>query len=493
MKTIMRYVWLMIVSAAVSVGTTYYVMNTKLSGREMTMTENGDSLSLTTSPYTRLASLTDAGETNFTQAAEMSVNAVVHVKVTYPNQRQTYSTDPFFEFFFGRPQQRETPAQRASGSGVIIAKDGYIVTNNHVIDKAAQIVVVLNDKREFNATLVGTDPNTDIALLKIEADNLPVILMGNSDELRIGEWVLAVGNPFNLTSTVTAGIVSAKARNINILNTEMKIESFIQTDAAVNPGNSGGALVNTKGELVGINTAIASQTGSYSGYSFAVPTSIVQKVVSDLRQYGIVQRAILGIQMQEITAELKNEKHLSTLQGAYVTTVIPDGAAYKAGVKAGDVITQIDAAAIHTNTDLQEQIARHRPGDSVTLTVLRGDKMLTLVAELTNRQGGTGLIEKQNNVSLGAEIEELPDNIKQRLGINYGVQVTNLKNGALKKAGVPNGYIILKANNRTIRTTTDWQDVVQQAMAASDNDQVLFLTGCTQQGRILYYAVNLRE
>ena len=252
---------------------------------------------------------------DFTQAAELSINAVVHVKTTYRNQVSSQQMD-FFEFFFGRPgQQREMPAQQASGSGVIISEDGYIVTNNHVIDRADQILVVLNDKREYTATLVGTDPNTDIALLKIEETGLPVILMGNSDDLRVGEWVLAVGNPFNLTSTVTAGIVSAKARNINILNAEMKIESFIQTDAAVNPGNSGGALVNTRGELVGINTAIASQTGSYSGYSFAVPTSIVRKVVNDIRQYGVVQRAILGVQMREITSELKKEKKLTTLQG----------------------------------------------------------------------------------------------------------------------------------------------------------------------------------
>ncbi len=318
MKKIFRFLGIVLLIAAVSAGTTLAVL--KYSNPQFQITNyksqiTNDSTGIPVA-YSRFASLPQAGETDFTQAAELSVNAVVHVKTTYRNQVSSQQMD-LFEFFFGRPgQQREMPAQQASGSGVIISEDGYIVTNNHVIDRADQIQVVLNDKREYTATLVGTDPNTDIALLKIEETGLPVILMGNSDDLRVGEWVLAVGNPFNLTSTVTAGIVSAKARNINILNAEMKIESFIQTDAAVNPGNSGGALVNTRGELVGINTAIASQTGSYSGYSFAVPTSIVQKVVSDIRQYGVVQRAILGVQMREITSELKKEKKLSTLQEA---------------------------------------------------------------------------------------------------------------------------------------------------------------------------------
>lgn len=394
MKKMIGYLLLLMLTIAVSAATTYYILRKQLATNEMTMSYNGDSLAALPASYARFAALTDAGETNFTQAAELSVNAVVHVKVSYANQRQYYSSDPLFEYFFGRPQTREVPQQQASGSGVIISSDGYIVTNNHVIDRAQQILVVLNDKREFQAVLVGTDPNTDIALLKIEASDLPAIRMGSSDELRVGEWVLAVGNPFNLTSTVTAGIVSAKARNINILDADMKIESFIQTDAAVNPGNSGGALVNTRGELVGINTAIASRTGSYSGYSFAVPVSIAQKVVGDLRQYGVVQRAVLGVQMREITAELKREKNLGTLQGVYVVAVLPDGAAQRAGVRQGDVITQIDAAPIKTGTDLQEQIGRHRPGDTVMLTILRENTLMTLSASLTNRQGGTTLMNK---------------------------------------------------------------------------------------------------
>ena len=496
MKKIFRFFGIVLLIAAVSTGTTLAVLKYGNSSDLSPITNykfSSDSLGLQAA-YSRFASLPQAGETDFTQAAELSVNAVVHVKTTYRNQVSSQQMD-IFEFFFGRPgQQREMPAQQASGSGVIISEDGYIVTNNHVIDRADQIQVVLNDKREYTATLVGTDPNTDIALLKIDETNLPVILMGNSDDLRVGEWVLAVGNPFNLTSTVTAGIVSAKARNINILNAEMKIESFIQTDAAVNPGNSGGALVNTRGELVGINTAIASRTGSYSGYSFAVPVSIVQKVVSDIRQYGIVQRAILGVQMREITSELQKEKKLSTLQGAYVERVVPDGAAEKAGIQSGDVITRIDDAAVKTGTDLQEHIGRHRPGDVVSVTLLRDGKTLTVQATLTNRDGGTGVISAEDKASvLGATFSELTDTQKERLGINYGLQIKSLKAGKLKSAGVPADFIILKVNNHSVRTEEDLNDIVRRANSASERDRVLFITGCTPQGRVRYYAVNLAE
>ena len=307
--------------------------------------------------------------TDFTQAAEMSVNSVVHVKTTY-NIRQTAS-DPILEFFFGRPLQQEPRIQQASGSGVIISHDGFIVTNNHVIDKARNIEVILNDKRTYPATLVGTDPNTDIALLKIEQDRLPWLSFGNSDSLQIGEWVLAIGNPFNLTSTVTAGIVSAKARNINIINSSMKIESFIQTDAAVNPGNSGGALVNTRGELVGINTAIASQTGSYAGYSFAVPAAIVSKVVSDLKTYGTVQRGLMGVQITDITSDIKQKLHLTTMQGVLITNVIDNSAAAKAGLRAGDVIISINNRTTNGTAELQEVIGQHNPGDTIEVQYIR--------------------------------------------------------------------------------------------------------------------------
>jgi S1-C subfamily serine protease len=310
----------------------------------------------------------------------------------------------------------------------------------------------------------------------------------------VGEWVLAVGNPFNLTSTVTAGIVSAKARNINILNADMKIESFIQTDAAVNPGNSGGALVNTRGELVGINTAIASQTGSYAGYSFAVPTSIVQKVVGDIRQYGTVQRAILGIQMREITSDLQKEKKLTTLQGAYVERVLEDGAAHKAGIQKGDVITRVDDAVIKTGTELQKHIGLHRPGDIVSVTLIRDGKTKVVEVVLTNKEGGTTLIAADNDTSiLGATFDELTERQMQQLGITYGLQIKSLKAGKLKKAGVPNDFIILKINNRPIRTEEDLYEMLRYASAASERDRVLFITGCTPKGHVQYYAINLTE
>ncbi|MBO7259592.1 MAG: trypsin-like peptidase domain-containing protein, partial [Paludibacteraceae bacterium] len=306
--------------------------------------------------------------------------------------------DPFLEFFFGLPhyQERPQPQQQGFGSGVIISNDGYIVTNNHVIDRADMIQVVLNDKRTYTAQLVGTDPTTDIALLKIEADSLPTITFGDSDMLKVGEWVLAVGNPFNLTSTVTAGIVSAKARNINILNAAMKIESFIQTDAAVNPGNSGGALVNIQGRLVGINTAIASETGSYAGYAFAVPTSIVQKVVEDLKQHGTVQRAILGVQIADITDRLAKDRNIHTLAGAYVNSVMELSAAHMAGITEGDIITHVNNSPIKTVAELQEQIGRHRPGDEITITLLRNNTSITLPVTLQNRQGTTEILTKDN-------------------------------------------------------------------------------------------------
>ncbi len=493
MKTTLKYLFAILLICGVSVGTTFFVLRNVQPQVLIGQNTSNDSITIPTA-YAKFAALPEMGETDFTVAAELSVNAVVHVKTTYTATSQRSATHPLFEFFFGIPEQqyRQMPQRQASGSGVIISQDGYIVTNNHVIDRASQIEVVLNDKRSFSATLVGTDPNTDIALLKIEADSLPVILMGNSDDLRIGEWVLAVGNPFNLTSTVTAGIVSAKARNINILDSDMKIESFIQTDAAVNPGNSGGALVNTRGELVGINTAIASQTGSYAGYSFAVPTSIVQKVVSDIKQFGMVQRAVLGVQLQEITSALKQEKNLPTLQGAYVAHVVENSSAEKAGVQIGDVITHVNTHAVHTVTDLQEQIGRHRPGDKVTIGVLRKGKALSLTAELTNKSGTTTMIEK-GKASLGAELVEIDDATKQKLGINYGLQVKSMEKGKLQSAGVPKGFIILKANNRAIRSEKDLQEVYDSARMAATNDRVIFLTGIHPNGRVEYYVVNLNE
>ena len=384
MRKFFQFLGIVLLTAGVSVGTTLYMQQRQSEQHQLVSYTTGEQGTVSFASHNRGTETVGVAPVDFTKAAEMSVGAVVHVKTKYNVYGKQQYVDPFYQFFFGRPQQQPQAQAQATGSGVILSQDGYIVTNNHVIQQANEIEVVLNDKRSFPAQLIGTDPNTDIALLKIEATGLPTLEMGNSDDLKVGEWVLAVGNPFNLTSTVTAGIVSAKARNINILDAEMKIESFIQTDAAVNPGNSGGALVNTRGELVGINTAIASQTGSYAGYAFAVPTSIVQKVVADLRQYGSVQRALLGIRMLDITSEVQQYYGLNSLEGVYIAEVVPGSAAEKGGVIDGDVIVAMDGAPVNSSSELQEKIARKNPGDEVTLTVKRDGKRLDLRVKLTN-------------------------------------------------------------------------------------------------------------
>ena len=447
-----------------------------------------------TNPYARFASAAPALDTDFTVAAELSVHAVVHVK-TKTKIEQVYSRDPFLEFFFGNPyrgQQREAPVQEGAGSGVIISPDGYIVTNNHVVGDADEIEVTLNDNRTFTASVVGKDPNTDIALIKIKADNLPTIPFGNSDDLKVGEWVLAVGNPFNLTSTVTAGIVSAKARNINILNTEMRIESFIQTDAAVNPGNSGGALVNTRGELVGINTAIASRTGSFTGYSFAVPSSIVSKVVTDIREYGTVQRAVLGVAIQDISNELAKAEGLKTMQGAYVANVTEGSSAEKAGVKRGDIIVNVNGSKVNSSSELQEQIGRYRPGDEIFIEVLRDNKSQRLQVKLQNRQGNTEIISTEAVADiLGAKFQEVDHKTAAKLGISYGVQVASVGKGKFQEQGIQEEYIILKINGMQIRKADDIQKALDAAMNEEEEGRVLFIAGVYPNGNVAHYAINL--
>jgi len=344
----------------------------------------------------------EPGEPNFNKAAETATPAVVHIKSTQEVTRNQSPRSPLEEMLrefygdqFDYPQQ--FPPQSSFGSGVIVSKDGYIVTNNHVIQKADKIEVILNDNRSYIGSIVGTDPTTDLAVIKIKETQLPYIRFGKSEALKIGDWVVAVGNPFNLNSTVTAGIVSAKGRAINIIRGEnrMGIESFIQTDAVVNPGNSGGALVNTEGELIGINTAIASPTGAFAGYAFAVPETIVQKVVNDLTKYGVVQRAFLGVMMMDLNADLiKNEK-INSIKGVYISDVVPNGAAQKAGLRKGDVITKIDSIEINSASRLQELIAMKKPGDKIKISILRNNKNLDMDATLTNQQGKTTLIDKQ--------------------------------------------------------------------------------------------------
>lgn len=434
----------------------------------------------------------DGEPVDFTYAADKSVNAVVHVMTTYEVQ-QSQMSDPFLEYFFGERNFQQAPQKRqASGSGVIISKDGYIVTNNHVVDGAAQVNVVLNDKRQFKAEIIGTDPTTDLALLKVDAEDLPTLPIGNSDNLKVGEWVLAVGNPFNLTSTVTAGIVSAKARNINILSGDMKIESFIQTDAAVNPGNSGGALVNTRGELVGINAAIASQTGSYTGYAFAIPTSIMSKVVADLKEYGTVQRALLGVQIRDIDADFAKEKNLETMEGAYVASVGSQSAASDAGIKEGDIITHVSGNKVKTVSELQEKISRFRPGDKVQITLLRNGKQETVSVTLKNMMGNTNVVKNYDTKQLGATLTPLTDKQKSNLGINYGLQVTSVeKGGRFQQAGIPKGYIILRINNQKVTSTTDVESII--STLKGEQEKALFISGILPNGKVVYYAVDMNE
>ena len=433
---------------------------------------------------------------DFTVAAENTVNAVVHVKTKIQPKsfgNGNLQNDPFFDFFFGpgNGTPRQIEPQMASGSGVIISTDGYIVTNNHVVSESDNIQVVLNDKRTFTATVVGSDPNTDIALLKIDAKELPTVVFGNSDDLKIGEWVLAVGNPFNLTSTVTAGIVSAKARNINIIASDLRIEAFIQTDAAINPGNSGGALVNTKGELVGINTAIASQTGSYAGYGFAVPVSIVSKVVADIKQFGTVQRAMMGVKIRDIDDDFAKEKKIKMLEGVYVDEVTDRSAAMEAGIKVGDVITKINEIAVKSASELQEQVGRHRPGDKISVTYLREDKEKTVTVMLRNRQGDTGLIKNKGIEALGASFEEVSDELKQKLHISGGVQIVGLqKSSLLSQAGVQKGLVILKINNKPVRKVSDVESVVNANNSAGEQDRALFISGIYPNGKVAYYAID---
>jgi len=398
---------------------------------------------------------------DFTTAAENSVNAVVHVTSKY-NLRNEYYGNPLYEFFFGDQYSRQ-PAV-SFGSGVIITDDGYIVTNNHVIEQSDEIQVVLNDKRTYTAELVGTDPGTDLALLKIDGKDLPFIAMGNSDDIKVGEWVLAVGNPFNLTSTVTAGIVSAKARNINILRDQQyPIESYIQTDAAVNKGNSGGALVNMKSELVGINSAILSPSGAYSGYSFAIPVNIVRKVVSDIIKYGEVQRAVLGVEIRDINKELVEKHNLDKIEGVFIANVTDDGAAKEAGLKSGDVILEINDVKINSVAELTGQIGRYRPGEKVNITIKRANKKKQIDVILRNMHGTTKLIKADEYLAiLGADFQKLSTSDQRRLGIETGVKVVDLNDdGALKKAGVKEGFVITYIQGKKIAHVDDIKRVIR--------------------------------
>ena len=434
--------------------------------------------------------VTPAISTDFTVAAEKAIPAVVHV--TVKAIVEGYSNNPF-DFFFGPENYKRQYPVSGSGSGVIISSDGYIITNNHVVEKSDEIQVILNDKRKFEAKVIGTDPATDLALIKIEAKDLPVLDFGNSDDLKVGEWVLAVGNPFNLSTTVTAGIVSAKARGIGILGDksevsgkEIRIESFIQTDAAVNPGNSGGALVDTNGKLVGINTAIASPTGTYAGYSFAVPVTIVKKVVADIIEFGEVQRALLGVQIADISAELAKEKGIKELNGVYVYSVYENSTASDAGIKDDDIILTIDAIQVNSVSQLQETVSKYRPGDKATISFMRNGIKKSVVATFKNKWGSVTTGKSEMSL-LGASLQELTKDELKKYGLSYGIQVTGLEAGKLLAAGVKEGYIITKINDTRITSVTEYVKVVKNANSA------LFITGLYPNGRWAYYAINMES
>lgn len=447
---------------------------------------------------------------DLTYAAEKAVPAVVHIKYVQNSKTKTIDVqdDPFGGFFdpfgfFGNPDQGnggtrkqriQTPKREATGSGVIISSDGYIVTNNHVVDGADELTVTLNDNREFSAKIIGTDKQTDLALIKVNAKDLPALPIGDSEKLKVGEWVIAVGNPYNLSSTVTAGIVSAKARGLGA--TANGIESFIQTDAAINPGNSGGALVNTQGELVGINAMLYSQTGSYSGYGFAIPTSIMNKVVDDIKKYGSVQRVALAIQGGDVINYINMQKEqgkpadLGTNEGVYVAKITDeDGNGANAGIVAGDVITKFDGKKVTKMSELQQYLNEKRPGDKASITYLHNKKEVTKNITLKNAQGTTKLIEQADIDVLGGQFRPITDAQKSQLNISYGLEVLKINNGALKDAGINRGFIIQKVNDTQVKSIDDLQKEVKSA--STSKDPVLYVQGVYPTGRKGYYAVPL--
>ena len=429
----------------------------------------------------RTVNLSQDNWPDFTYAAESAVDAVVYVKVV-STQPQQQAPSSIFDFFFGypgaAPQQRE---RVNSGSGVIIREDGYIVTNNHVIEGATKIDVTLNNNQTYSATLVGTDPATDVALLKVEASGLPVIPFGDSDKLRLGEWVIAIGSPYDLRSTITAGIVSAKGRSMP--NTgEFKIESFIQTDAAVNPGNSGGALVDKAGNLVGINTAIISQTGSYTGYSFAVPSNIVRKIAYDLMDFGSVKRAVLGISMKPIDDKIAEDLKLSSRNGVYISEVSKSGAADQAGIRSGDILLAIDSTKIANPASVQEAVSRFSPGDKAVVTVLRDGKEMRFDVTFKGTAQDTGTLSDDGSVAFyGSSIKEADEKTLEKFGLKNGVQIVQLGPGKLMEAGAVEGFIIQYVNDHPVKTPQEVIDIVKKSK------RTVFIEGVTPSGRIGYF------
>ncbi len=427
---------------------------------------------------------------DLTMAAEKSVHAVVHVKVQMKEEQGDMEDNPLYDFFFGpgnrqRHRQQQPQYRMAEGSGVIISPDGYIVTNNHVVDESVNLQVITNDGHEYKAKVIGRDPNTDIALIKIEGNNLPYLTWGNSDALKLGEWVLAVGNPFNLTSTVTAGIVSAKSRSLNIIQGQkLPLESFIQTDAAVNPGNSGGALVDSRGNLVGINTAIASQTGSYTGYAFAVPSLIAKKVVDDIAKFGRVQRAILGVMIRDVNDSIAKANKMENFQGVYVNATTSGGSAERAGIKKGDLIISINGIKVNSSQQLIETIWKYSPGIDINVTIRRNGQLKDVKVSL---KGDTSISPgpKIEMSAIGAEFGPLSNRDADRLQIDHGVQITNLSKGKLKDAGIRKGFIITDINKQPVSSKEDVDDI----LGKSNSKKPVLIEGVYPNGEWAYYII----
>ena len=516
-KGILGVAFVAAISCGAAIGTSTYLMN------RQQYTLSGNDTSVFKQPVRMVNYASVAAEnTDFTVAAESAVHGVVHIMATQ-NAKESSSQNQYidpFEYFFGFGggggfQRPKAQPRVGSGSGVIISTDGYIITNNHVVNAADELQVTLNDNRKFPAKLIGADAATDIALIKIDAKDLPTIPFGDSEKLKVGEWVLAVGNPFNLTSTVTAGIVSAKGRGISLgSGDKSKIESFIQTDAAVNPGNSGGALVNTKGELIGINTAIYSETGNYAGYSFAVPISIAGKIASDLKQYGAVQRAVLGVQIigvgdimdqlsmpnvpDKYKEELKGMKeNIKVSEGAYVADFADRSVAKEAGIEKGDVIVSVNGVKIKSSNALQEQISKYRPGDKVTVMVNRKGSEKSFNVELKNSSGSTKLVKPAEGSSadvLGAAFATLSNDKKRELGVSYGIEVTGLLNGKLKQAGIQKGFIIMVVNDQKIMKPEQLESLVDRLLKGSSDERFLVIKGFyPKSDRTKIYAIDLND
>lgn len=460
-KTKFLFVTLSVLLAALSVLT----INLYLSQRDMKKSLADAELRQTSmnesqAPMLRASFMTNDEGESFVDAAEKTVNTVVHIRTEIVSKGNSYYDffGSLLEQLYGGQMQVPNNVSVGYGSGVVISPDGYIVTNNHVVEGASKIEVTFNDKHKRTATIIGNDPSTDLALIKVDAKDLEYLTFADSDQVRVGEWVLAVGNPFNLTSTVTAGIVSAKARNINILGDGSTIESFIQTDAAINPGNSGGALVNMDGDLVGVNAAIASRTGSYEGYSFAIPSNIVKKVVEDFLQYGALQRAYIGVSIAEITEELAEAKGIEVTSGVYVVDVHENGGAKAAGIKKDDIILSVNNITVNSNAQLIGVVGQYRPGDKVKVKLQRNGNIIEKEVTLKNLEGTEEMHRDTDsfyNEVLGVRAQALPSSLKSELGINYGLKIVEVKEGIFKQKGITDDFIILSVNYQKVSSEND--------------------------------------